>query len=338
MDPLDRSLIRELLHVALDSQFQINAKEFRARHEDHLDRLNRLERSQYIEKKDNLYHIKLLALAEFKGDNARMETLLNQCDQVFCLLRASYKDCTDAPVELSEMVQKTGISESQLRLVLTFLADAPIWGGYTSDMLGSKEVHVTPGENILRYKTFDDVIQQLRDWASHPSHGESPTPGDQTPKPLFLREKNGLHLLKTNDLPKWYASLPAKIHKMLLEVRYTLQKELSALPSMGLRSVIDMVCNDQVGDIGSFVEKLHELEKKKLITPKKRKIIENALEVGHASIHRGHYPTAKDLQVVMDIVDHLLEELYVLHETSESLRASVPKRQLKKRGQGDSRD
>ena len=60
------------------------------------------------------------------------------------------------------------------------------------------------------------------------------------------------------------------------------------------------------------------------------KKIETALEVGHASIHRGHFPTAKDLQVVMDIVDHLLEELYVLDKTSESLRASVPKRQIKK--------
>lgn len=330
MDPLDRPLIRELLGIALDSRSGVNAKEFRARHEDHLDALNRLEQGPYIEKKDNLYRIKLLALAEFKGDDARIETLLNQCDQVFCLLRASYKDCTDAPVELSEMVQKTGISEFQLRLVLTYLAGASIWGSHTSDLLGSQEVYVRPGENILRYKTFDDVIQQLRDWASRPSHGGFSTPRGRSPKPLFLREMNGAHLLKPNDLPEWYASLPAKIHEMLLEVRYALQKQLSALPSMGLRSIIDMVCNDQVGDIGSFAGKLHKLEEKRLITPKKRKIIETLLEVGHASIHRGYFPTAEDLQVVMDIVDHLLEELYVLDKTSESLRASVPKRQLKK--------
>lgn len=330
MDPLDRPLIRELLGIALDTRSGVNAKEFRARHEDHLDALNRLERGPYIEKKDNLYRINLLALAEFKGDDARVETLLNQCDQVFCLLRASYKDCTDAPVSLEEMVQKTEISEFQLRLVLSYLVDAPIWGGYTSDLLGSQEVRVTPGENILRYKTFDDVIQQLREWASRPSYGGSSTPRGQSPKPLFLREMNGAHLLKPSDLPQWYASLPAKIHEMLLEVRYAFQKQLSALPSMGLRSVIDMVCNDQVGDIGSFAGKLHKLEEKRLITPKKRKMIESLLEVGHASIHRGHFPTAEDLQVVMDIVDHLLEELYVLDKTSESLRASVPKRQFKK--------
>jgi len=330
MDPRDRPLVRELLGIALDSPSGVNAKEFRASHEDHLDALNRLEQGPYIEKKDDLYRVKLLALAELKVDDARIETLVHQCDQVFCLLRAIYKDCTDAPVALAELVEKTHIPELQIRLVLTYLADAPIWGGYTSDLLGSKEVHVTPGENILRYKTFDDVIQQLRDGASRPLHGGSSTPRDQPPQPLFVREMNGAHLLKPSDLPQWYATLPAKIHEMLLEVRYALQKELSALPSMGLRSVIDMVCNNQVGDIGSFAEKLHNLEEKRVITPKKKKIIETALEVGHASIHRAHFPTAKNLQVVMDIVDHLLEELYVLDKTSESLGASVPKRQLKK--------
>jgi hypothetical protein len=330
MDPRDRLLIRELLGIALDSPSGVNAKEFRARHEDHLDALNRLEQGPYVEKKDNLYRVKLLALAELKGDDARIETLVHQCAQVFCLLRDRYKHSTDAPVALAEMVEKTHIPESQLRLVLTYLVDAPIWGGYTSDLLGSEEVSVTPGESILRYKTFDDVIQQLRDWASRPLHGGSSTPGDQPPRPLFLRDMNGAHLLKPSDLPQWYASLPTKIHEMLLEVRYAVQKELSALPSMGLRSVIDMVCNDQVGDVGSFAEKLHKLEEKRLITPKKRKIIETLLEVGHASIHRGHFPTGKDLQVVIDIVDHLLEELYVLDKTSELLRASVPKRQLKK--------
>jgi len=103
MDPLDRPLIRELLGIALDSRSGVNAKEFRARHEDHLDALNRLERGPYIEKKDNLYRIKLPALAEFKCEDAKIETLLRQCDQVFRLLRANYKNCLDAPVALAEI-------------------------------------------------------------------------------------------------------------------------------------------------------------------------------------------------------------------------------------------
>ncbi len=329
MDPLSRSLIRELLQIVLDSRSGVNARGFRATHEDHLDALDRLEQGPYIENKDNLYRVKLLALAELKGDDDRIETLLRQCDQVFCLLRAMYKTRPGAPISLETIVHNTQISEFQLRVVLTYLVDAPILGGYGGNLLCSQEVHVTPSEKILRYKTFDDVVQQLRDWANHSSYAESLTTKDQPSKPLFLREMDDVHLLKLGDLPKWYADLPVNIHEMLSEVRYSLQKELSALPSMGLRSVIDMICTEQVGDIGGFAEKLRQLEEKKLITSKNRQIIEAALEVGHASVHRGHFPTAKDLQVVMDIVDHLLNELYVLEKASESLRASVPKRQNK---------
>lgn len=329
IDQLNRFLIRELLCTALDPRSGINAKVFRAKHEDHLDTLDRLEQSPYVGKKDDFYRLKLLALVELKGDDSRIETILHQCDQVFCFLRDKYKKCTDVPVTLEEIIQKTDIQEDQLRLVLTFLVDAPIWGGYTSDLINAKEVHVTPGERILRYKTFDDVIKQLRDWASELSNKSYPTTRNQTLKPLFLNEMDNVYLQKPNDFPQWYAELPANIHEMLLEVRYSLKKQLSALPSMGLRSVIDMICNEWVGDVGGFAEKLHKLEEKKFITPKKRQIIENIIEVGHASVHRGHFPKLEDLQVVMDIVDHLLEELYILDKTSESLRESVPKREKK---------
>ena len=330
MNSLYRSLIKELLYLSIDNRSGINAKEFRAKHEEHLDILDQLEQSLYIEKKDNLYHVKLLTLAEFKDDDSKFETIFRQCEQVFCFLSAMYKERTDAPVTLKEIIQKTEIPESQLRLALTYLLDAPIWGGRTSDLLHSEEVHIAPSERVLRYKTFNDVIQQLRDWASKSSNVICATTSDQSHNPLFLREMKNEYLPELNNLPKWYEDLPLNIHKMLLEVRYALQKEMSALPSMGLRSVIDMICNERLGDIGNFGDKLHKLEEKRLITPKKRQIIENILEVGHASVHRGHFPTAKDLRIVMDIVDHILQELYVLDKASKTLKESVPKRKIKK--------
>ncbi len=330
MDAIERSLIKEILNTALVSRTGVNAKEFRAGHEDYLDVLDRLEQGPYIERRDDLYRIRLLTLAELRDDDSRVEAIIRQCDKVFCFLRPTYKDRTGVPITLAEIAQKTDIPEFELRLALSYMTDAPIWGGYTSDLLRAQEVMVVPGESILRYKTFDSAVQQLRDWAArHPTGGSSPG-GDQSVKPLFLREADTTHLRSPSDFPKWYANLPEKIHDMLREVRYALQKELRALPSMGLRAVVDMICNDQVGDTGGFKEKLHKLEEKRLITPKKREIIEAALEVGHASMHRGHFPPAEHLDIVLDIVDHLLEELYVLDKASDSLSVSVPRRHSKK--------
>ncbi len=328
MNPLSKSLLKELLHIALDCRTGINAKEFRAKHEDHLDALDELEQGPYIEKRDNLYRLTLLALAELKEEDDRVETLLQACDQVFRLLRARYKNRTDAPVSLEEIIQETGIPEPQLRLVFSYLVDVPFPFSHNLQLASPREAWVAPGERILKYKTFGDVIEQLRDWASRSSRRGSPGPTDQSSKPLFLQEMTDVQLPEPSNLPKWYADLPTNIREMLLEVRYALKKELNALSSMGLRSVIDMICTDQVGDIGGFSQKLQKLEHEKLITPKNRQIIETALEVGHASVHRGYFPPAKDLQAVMDIVDHFVRELYVLGRTSESLKVSTPNRHI----------
>ena len=100
---------------------------------------------------------------------------------------------------------------------------------------------------------------------------------------------------------------------------------------MGLRSVVDMICNDRVGDIGGFKEKLESLEGKGLISKKKHEMIEVVLEVGHASMHRGYFPLLEDLRTILSIVDHLLEDIYVLDKTSEFLKASTPRRSAKRR-------
>jgi len=144
--------------------------------------------------------------------------------------------------------------------------------------------------------------------------------------PLFLKEmRQGLYS-GTNVMPDWYGSLPPAIQKLICEVHFAIKKELSALPSMGLRSVIDCVCNDLVGDKGPFAQKLQTLVEKGFITSNNKQIVENALEVGHASVHRGHFPQPNELKLTLDIVEHMLKEVYVFGKASEALKDSAPKR------------
>jgi len=113
------------------------------------------------------------------------------------------------------------------------------------------------------------------------------------------------------------------------EVYYGLQKEMRVLPSIGLRTVIDFVCTELAGDIGGFVQKLNKLERDKHITPKNKELLESALEVGHASAHRGHFPELTDLHSVLDIVNHLLKEVYILGPKSLRLKSVTPQRKRK---------
>jgi hypothetical protein len=54
--------------------------------------------------------------------------------------------------------------------------------------------------------------------------------------------------------------------------------------------------------------------------------LDAALDAGSASIHRGHRPDAQQLNTVMDIVENLLQSLFVLEKATRHLRQATPVR------------
>ena len=106
---------------------------------------------------------------------------------------------------------------------------------------------------------------------------------------------------------------------------------------MGLRAVVDMACNDVLGDIGGFDKKLEALKSSGWITGAQKRTLSNALELGHAAAHRGHMPTRKGIALLCDIVEHLLKQLYLHEPASEELRRGVPARQKTSSKKGSSR-
>ncbi len=322
-----RDLLRELALRILSTPDGVDARKFRAAHEDHLDELDKLEESPYIEKKDNEYQISLLALSEFKNEDQRVESILCRCSHIFSVLRKMYKQCPGSQISLDQLVKEMNLPENQVRKGLVYLLKAPIWSGYTMDSLKSSNVFVTPSEKILKYKTFDDVICQLHQWATKSIVKPNILTQPANDTPLFLQEIDRSSMEISLRIPSWHKNLNQTIQSLMEEVYYGLQKEMKALPSMGLRAVIDVVCNDLVGDIGGFSHKLGRLEKDKHITPKNKEVLENVLEVGHASVHRGYFPELADLRSVLDIVNHLLKEVYVFGTESKRLKAVTPKRE-----------
>ena len=100
---------------------------------------------------------------------------------------------------------------------------------------------------------------------------------------------------------------------------------------MGLGTVIDMVCNKLVGDLGRFDEKLEALFSKGFINNNEREILVIAIDAGSASAHRGHTPNKEDLNTLLDIVEHLLKGVYVLRPASEKLKQSTPPRKRERK-------
>lgn len=112
----------------------------------------------------------------------------------------------------------------------------------------------------------------------------------------------------------------------MAEVSLAIDADARTLAAMGLRAVVDMSCNDVLGDIGGFDKKLAALQDSERITGAQRRTLANALELGHAAAHRGHIPTNKGIALLRDIVEHLLKQLYLHESASEELRRGVPVR------------
>ena len=85
-------------------------------------------------------------------------------------------------------------------------------------------------------------------------------------------------------LPKWRHSLPNSMRLLLEEVYRSLDSENLRLPMMGARTLVDMLFFEQLKkDVGSFKQKLEALEKKGIVSPKNREVLDAALDAGSAA-------------------------------------------------------
>lgn len=121
-------------------------------------------------------------------------------------------------------------------------------------------------------------------------------------------------------------SCPVDVSELAYEVYHTLHSDCPRLALIGMRSIVDFVLNEVVGDCGGFAEKLDALEAKKFIGGKNRIFLESAIDAGSAAAHRGAKLDSSTLNAVMDIIENLLQAIYVLPEHGTRIKSRTPPR------------
>jgi hypothetical protein len=127
--------------------------------------------------------------------------------------------------------------------------------------------------------------------------------------------------------PPWHAQLGETFRKLYAEVYLTLNTGAVALPAMGLRAILDLALNDVLGDVGGFAEKLKRLVSGAIVTERRRQVIADVLEVGHAAMHRGYVPSAERVHEVLTIVEHVVHELLIAEGVATRIRSETPPRE-----------
>lgn len=130
--------------------------------------------------------------------------------------------------------------------------------------------------------------------------------------------------------PSWVDTLPTDYTSLLDEIYSALHADSRSLAMMGLRTLIDLFISRKLGDSPRFEEGLKELVRQNYVTQASSRIIEAAVEAGHAAAHRAHKPTAEQLNAVIDIVENLIQH-DLLTESAEVLRKTIPGRPPRKK-------
>jgi len=128
--------------------------------------------------------------------------------------------------------------------------------------------------------------------------------------------------------PKWLHSIPDTLSSLLREIYASLAADAPRLSVMGARALVDMVMTEKVGDVGTFAQKLEGLEAKGFISRLNRQHLAAALDAGSAVAHRGHSPSPEAVNQVIDIVENLVEAVYVLSHAATELGRQTPPRRV----------
>lgn len=334
LDKQSLLILRDIFGLTQETGTGVDAPSYRANHEDDLDALNRLESYGFLRKENERYWVSLVGLPLLNDQKAK--DLLSSFESLFDALRQFYKSNQRDQLRLTDLASIVRLSLDEVRKCLSYMVEGSWWGGRSTDFYASAEAFIKPSEAILGYKTFHDVIVQMQEWAhqrisDRMSYEGNPVFRQETSSSLVKNYTETINEKALRQKPDWFEKLDSEYQALLNEIYMAFAMDIQALTAMGLRTVIDMVCNKLVGDLGRFDKKLEALLEKGVINNNEREILTIAIDAGSASAHRGHTPKKEDLNTLLDIVEHLLKGVYVLRPASEKLKQSTPPRKRERR-------
>jgi hypothetical protein len=133
--------------------------------------------------------------------------------------------------------------------------------------------------------------------------------------------------------PEWINKLKKKYKLIFTEIYQALDNKLFTIATTGVRTALDQLITEKIGDIGGFEQKLKACHKNNIITEDEKEMLIVAIDAGNASAHRGFIPSVKSINALMDITEHTFYELYFkkqkvkqLMSKAATLKKATPKR------------
>ena len=113
--------------------------------------------------------------------------------------------------------------------------------------------------------------------------------------------------------------LPWQVHNVYREVYAVLGVGARVLAGIGIRALVESVCNERGAKGSNLKEKISDLGKQGLLSPQNVAFLQQLRVMGNRSAHEARPHSERELVAAMEIVEHLLYEVYILPEIAKNV-------------------
>jgi len=123
-------------------------------------------------------------------------------------------------------------------------------------------------------------------------------------------------------LEKTY-ELPEKIKLIYDEAINAYNAKCYILTGVAFRAVIEAICIEEKITGSNLEKKINNLVKQKLITEKEANRLHSIRFMGNDSVHEMKVPKERSLETVLNIINHLLNNLYLIDSDSDGVLETI---------------
>jgi Domain of unknown function (DUF4145) len=314
----------------------VRADRYRADNPGWIEILDRLEVDQLFlqrqQRDQGNYQVRVYALPIL--EDAHAHELVRNMDNVYALFKTIYREQLSSPLGLIDLFPalgiKTGTVEEQVtKEALSYMADShAVWSSISIGFPYVTDAQITISEAVLRHDNFTAVLSEFFDWHIFNAQKRANAPLIASHAGSDGQEERFSFVGQTEaQRPAWYDKLDDSKKALIAELDVALENELAALPTMGLRTLLELIILDHIiHSKGSFKKNLEAFAEAGFITEQHAAVIGNVVDIGHAAIHRAYFPNRSDLETCVETVKHLIHGVYILKPKIDAMSANTPKR------------
>jgi hypothetical protein len=108
--------------------------------------------------------------------------------------------------------------------------------------------------------------------------------------------------------------LPSKVQRIYTETLQALNSKSPILAGIGLRALVETVCQEKSANGDNLLKRIDDLTTKQVLTPAGAQILHKIRTLGNAAAHEVKPHSEKQLGLAMDVIEHLLTDVYILQQ------------------------